>query len=107
MKNIFISIFFTLLSSFCCSQSIHRSWYLEPSEICFTLDSANKCIVLSGFYTPECALMKYKIKDNVLRLKFKSSQYLYGWSKEFYYYKIVELTDSTLILYIPPPPKKR
>lgn len=108
MKNLFYLLATYLL--FCVasqvkSQSIYTSWFSENSNICITLDSSNKCVTINEFYDKEeCNRIKFKLKNNTLKLIWKTNQRIFplGWEKDIYYFTINKLTKDTLDLTLKP-----
>ncbi|PCJ01509.1 MAG: hypothetical protein COB15_00900 [Flavobacteriales bacterium] len=89
------------------AQSIAKSWYSEKDNICLVLDSVDNSIVVNGWFEKgayKVVRIKFKVKDDKLKLICKSNQRIFplGWEKERYWFEIRNLTDEKLTLKLLP-----
>lgn len=88
-----ITILFLNLTLYVNGQSISKPWYSEKKVICLTLDSNSNSCTINDFDR-----MKFKKKENKLKITWSVKQTIFGWQKERYWFEINKLSDDSLKL---------
>ncbi len=66
MKGIILFAIGTFFSFNMKSQSICKTWYSEEDNICISIDSVSKCVIIQDYYEMDCDRITYKLKDEKL-----------------------------------------